>query len=444
MKGFKLCSLLLVLAAGLVGCKSNGIDEPDTPTPPVVGQEVKKDVVYQANPRFFGENECLKALEAQLPRISNMGCNILWIMPIQTPGELKAIGSPYCIRDYYGINPRYGTMNDLRSLVDKAHAAGMVLILDWVANHTSWDNPWITEHPDWYQHDANGNIMSPMTWTDVAQLDYSKPAVRQAMKDAMLWWVKEAGIDGYRCDYVEGIDHDFWKDINSSLKAAYPDILMLAETGNPAYYADGFDMVYDWNSSSAIMKAFTGGRPSNVVTEASDALAEVPEGKSRLRYIFNHDVAAENDAASSIGSRDALPAAYVLASMFGGTPMIYSSMDVENLSGKLSFFDYKPLVFSNTLSAEYKAINDAFKATADVRVGTIGNYSTASIVCFSRKAADHTLLVAVNTTAEAQSMKMPITVAGFSVTEMITGNEFTAPVTLDLQPYGYTILLTQK
>lgn len=430
-----------LLAAMLAACTSYEIDMPENPEAPAVGPEVSANVIYQANPRFFGENDCLNKLTAQVPRISDMGCDILWVMPVCTPGELKAIGSPYCIRDFKQINPRYGTMADFKALVAAAHAAGMKVILDWIANHTSWDNPWITSHPDRYKKDGEGNIVSPANWPDVAQLDYGNPATAEAMEDAMAYWVTEGGIDGFRCDFADGVPHEFWKKVITDLRASRPGLLMIAETADYSFYDDGFDMIYDWNSSRAISAAFQGGKASEVVTEASDALAKVPEGKSILRYVFNHDVAAENSIDRMYGSVEAIPAAYVLAAMFNGTPMIYSSMDVEGLSGKLSFFDYNTLDFSTALTAEYRAINDAFIRSAEVRRGQLTGYSTSSVVSFTRSVPGHTLLVMVNTAGSGQTVRTPIQLAGSRMTDLISGQEETVPVTVSLGAYGYTILM---
>lgn len=438
----KIASFIATVAAfAAAGCTSYEIDMPANPAEPVIGNEVSTNVIYQANPRFFGDNECLKGLTRQVSRIAGMECDILWVMPVYEPGELNGIGSPYCIRDFKAVNPRYGTMTDLKELVNTAHSSGMKVILDWVANHTAWDCSWITEHPDWYVKDAAGNIVSPSGWSDVAQLNFANADMRAAMKDAMLFWVEQLGIDGYRCDYADGVPHDFWSDVITALRAKNSGMIMLAETANPDYYADGFDMIYDWNSSTTISSAFNGGKPADVVKEATEALAKVPDGKSILRYVFNHDVAAENNVATMFGAPEGVPAAYVLASMLNGTPMIYSSMDVEGLSGKLSFFNYMTLDFSTSLSDEYKAINAAFKASAEVRRGELRDFSNSSVVCFTRAIPGHNLLVAVNTTGSEKSVKSPISLAGSTMTGLIDGKQVTVPVEISLEPYSYTILM---
>lgn len=435
----------MVSAAMLMAgaCTSYEIDMPENPEPPKVGREVSKEVAYQANPRFFGERDCLKALTAQLPRIADMGADILWIMPINEPGELKAFGSPYCIKDFKKVNPRYGTLEDLKALVADAHGRGMKVMLDWVANHTSWDNPWVEAHPNWYVHDANGNIISPSGWTDVAQLNFNNEDARAAMTDAMKYWVEQAGIDGYRCDYADGVPEDYWEELIAELHKIDPNLIMLAESSKTELYSAGFDMIYDWNSALTISDVFKGGKATSVVTEAQDALAKVPDeaGKSILRYVFNHDVAAENDVDKMFGSYAALPAAYVCASMLNGTPLIYSSMDVEGLRGKLSFFNYQTMSFSDKLTAEYKAINAAFKASEEVRRGELTDFSTSNVVCFMRSIPGHYLLVAVNTTGNLQTVRTPITLAGGSMTDLIKGGEKTLSYTFELEPYEYTVLM---
>lgn len=430
-----------IAAVAATGCTSYEIDMPSNPDQPTVGREVSTNVIYQANPRFFADNNCLNALSQQVGRISDMGNDILWIMPVCETGELNAFGSPYCIRDFKAMNPKYGSLDDLKALVKNAHDHGMKVILDWIANHTAWDCVWITEHPDWYEHNADGSIVSPSGWTDVAQLDFSNPEVAAAMKDAMLYWFNEADLDGFRCDYADGVPQTFWSDVIADLSAIDPEVIMLAETANAEYYGCGFDMIYDWNASSTIAAAFTGGKPNSVVTEATDALAKVPDGKSILRFVFNHDVAAENNVATMFGTPEGVPAAYVLASMLNGTPMIYSSMDVEGLTGRQSFFDYRPLTFSDALTDRYKAINSAFKASAEVRRGQLDDYSTSSVVCFTRSIPGHSLLVMVNATGSEQTTKTPIELTGATMKDLLSGTDVTVPVTVTLPAYGYVIYM---
>lgn len=433
-------ALALALAAmSLSACDNKGMEMPAEPEAPAVEAEVSQEVIYQANPRFFGTNECLKALAGEIDRIASMGCDVLWVMPVQQEGELNAIGSPYCISDYKSVNSRYGTMADFRALVDKAHSAGMRVMLDWVANHTSWDNVWITAHPDYYQCDAEGNIMQASTWSDVAQLDMSNTATQDAMIDAMTYWVEETGIDGFRCDYADGPGHQFWSRAIAALREINPALEMLAESADTGFYADGFDMVYDWQFAPAMSKLFTGGKSADFFSQAASTWSAVPEGSRLLRYTFNHDYAAENSVSQTYGSPDAIPAAYVLTAMLHGTPMIYSSMDAEGVSGTLSFFNYAPLEWSASLGDTYRAINQAYRATAEVRRGQLATYDATGAVVFTRSTPEEKLLVMVNTTAQEQTVKTPISLAGAEMTDLIGGSAVTPGVTVTLQPYGYII-----
>ena len=430
----------MVAAAAMMmgGCTSYEIDMPANPEPPVVGREVSSNVIYQANTGFFGTQDCLKGLNAQLDRISDMGCDILWVMPIYVRGEKDAFGSPYCIKDYRGINPKYGTLDDVKTLVNNAHGKGMKVIFDWVANHTAWDHPWITQYPNRYEQDGEGNIKQASTWTDVAQLNFNNPETREAMLNEMLYWVKEVGIDGYRCDYADGLSAEAWGSLITGLRAVNPEIIMLAETSNKNFYNYGFNMIYDWSSAPTISAVFKGqAGPSEIVKEAKEALGKVPEGDSILRYAFNHDVAAENNVSTYFGSVDAIPAAYVCASMLNGTPMIYSGMDATGISGELSFFYYRALDFSTSLSNEYKAINDVFVKTADVRRGELNDYSTASGLCFTYSIPGKTFIVMVNPTGESKAIRVPISLANTTMTDLIKGDATTLGYTYELDAYGY-------
>ena len=157
--------------------------------------------IYEVNIRQYTNEGTFKAFQKHLPRLKEMGVDILWLMPIFPVGELNrkgSLGSYYAVKDYKEINPEFGNINDLKELVTEAHSLGMYVILDWVANHSAWDNPWATKHPEWYQHDENGNFVSPYDWTDVIAFDFNNPAIRDTMLDALKFWITEADVDGYR------------------------------------------------------------------------------------------------------------------------------------------------------------------------------------------------------------------------------------------------------
>lgn len=417
---------------------------PSTPLPNN-GTAVTDMVVYEANPRFFGTNNCLNGLAGNLQRISDLGCNVLWIMPICEPStSSQAIGSPYSIKNYGVINPKYGTTDDLKQLVSSAHSLGIKVVLDWVPNHTGWDNPWVTQHPDWFLQE-NGKIVSPpgTGWNDVAQLNYENPAVGEAMSEVIKYWVNLADLDGIRFDYADSpyITPSFWKEIATQLRTIKSDFILLAESSNYVFYNYGFDMIYDWNSAPTISAGFKNSKAEEIVTEAQKAISKVPEGDSILRYVFNHDVMSENAIDKYFGSINALPAAYVCASMLNGTPLIYSGMDATGLSGTQSFMNYKQLTFSSALTPVYNSINNAFKATTEVRAGALSNYSTNNVVCFTRTLEDNILFVVVNTSSSSNNFTTPSTVKGINFDNLIEGGTESLGETIALEPYGYKILM---
>ncbi|MDE6310893.1 MAG: alpha-glucosidase C-terminal domain-containing protein [Muribaculaceae bacterium] len=435
-------ALIGALSLGMASCTSYEIEMPENPEPPAVGPEVSEQVVFEANPRFYATDHCLQALTAELPAIAALGTDILWVMPVCDPGaDATSIGSPYCIRDFKAVNAKYGTLADFKALVDAAHTQGMKVILDWIANHTSWDHEWISSHPERYARDASGNIMAANGWTDVAQLNYSEPSTVEAMKDAMLFWLEEAGIDGFRCDYADGVPHEFWQSMIAEGRRVRPDMIMLAESQDYSFYNDGFDMIYDWKFAPTLSSAFTGGKVSDVFVKSQESLRKVPEGKDIMRYAFNHDTAAENNFGTYFGAPAGTPAAYVIAAMLGGTPMLYTPMLTEGLTGTLSFFNYRKLDRSASLTEAYSAINSAFKQTAEVRRGTLKTYADNKAVAFTRSVPGQTMLVIVNTSAEERTVKTPIALAGETMTDLLTGAAVVPGASITLPPYGYLIYM---
>ncbi len=221
--------------------------------------------MYQVNPRVFAPSKSLNAVTARIDSIQALGVNMLWVMPIYPIGEEKTKNSPYCIRDYKAIAPEFGTLDDFKKLTQTCHEHGMGIIMDWVANHTAWDNPWLKEHKDWYTHDQKGEIIHPAgtDWTDVADLNYDNRDMRNAMIDAMLFWIRDMGVDGFRCDYADGVPADFWKEAIDTLRKAAGDrqIIMLAEGKRvDNFTVGGFQMNYGWDYKDSLVSVFCKGR----------------------------------------------------------------------------------------------------------------------------------------------------------------------------------------
>jgi len=208
---------------------------------------VKDACIYSVYLRSFSREGTFLGLEKRIPELKAMGVTVLWLLPIHPVGVEKRkgrLGSPYAVRDYYGINPEFGTLDDFKRLLATVHKHGMKLIIDLVANHTSWDSKLMKEHPDWFTRDEEGRIVLPNAdWTDVAALDYTQPGLRRYMIDMMTYWVKEVGIDGFRCDVAELVPTDFWNDARKELDAIKP-IMMLSEGSIPEHHAEAFDLTY--------------------------------------------------------------------------------------------------------------------------------------------------------------------------------------------------------
>src|SRR5437870_3583009 len=209
---------------------------------------VRDGIIYEIYPRDFSQDGNFKGITRQLDRLKELGITILWLMPIHPIGQEKkkgTIGSPYAVRDFYAINPDYGTKADLKQLISEAHQRGMKLIIDIVANHTSWDSV-MMKHPDWYQHDASGRISYPHDWYDVAKLNYDNPRLREYMTDMLKYWIREFDLDGFRCDVAEDVPTDFWEKARAELDRIKPDIFMLAEGHKPDLEVKAFELDYSW------------------------------------------------------------------------------------------------------------------------------------------------------------------------------------------------------
>jgi glycosidase len=293
----------------------------------------KQATIYQINIRQYSQEGTLKAVERDLKRIAQLGVKILWLMPIQPIGEKNrkgTLGSNYSVKDYYAVNPAFGSTQDFKDFVDRAHALGMYVILDWVANHSAWDNTWVTTHPEFYKKNEQGEIYDYTYWngkeyeywTDVVGLDYNEPTLWPAMTDALKFWVAECGIDGYRCDVAHLVPQAFWEQARTELEAIKP-VFMLAEWCTPEMHT-AFDMTYNWDL--AAYWTTPDGFPAHAI---------------RMLFSTNHDKNAwEGHDVELFG--EAFDVFAVLAATLKGMPLIYNGQ--ESVLGKrLAFFEHDPI-----------------------------------------------------------------------------------------------------
>lgn len=445
IKSLRSTFLALILIYSFAGCSKSNAGT-STPTPPPTTDQsytVSDMVVYEVNPRLYNTPNALSYITKDLDRIKSLGSTVVWLMPIQTPGSLKSVGSPYCVRDYKGVNAQYGTISDLKTLVQTAHNKGLKVIIDWVANHTSWDHPWITDHKDWYTQDAAGNIISPqgMGWNDVADLNFNNSSMRTAMIESMIYWIKEADIDGFRFDYAEGVPVDFWKEAITQLRKQKEGLVLLAEGGDVALMNAGFDLLYGWGFQGKLQDYYKGTTTlTNILTTNTSELSSMPKDTYRLRYTTNHDKASEESPIQSYGGEKGALSAFVISTMLEGVPLIYSSQEI-GYSTKLSFFEYKPLDLTQNAAyaSEMKKIISAYKATKDVRGGELQTTTSGKILTISRKAGDHGMLVMVNTSAQEAQVKVPIQYAGTTMSNLLTSGQEKLPAAYTLAPFQYLI-----
>lgn len=436
----------LVLSAVSCGDENGPVNpvEPDTPGTVIPGNTM---VVYEANPKVFASSNSLKVIEDRLDDIRDLGVNVVWLMPIQPIGSDKtSVGSPYCIKDFKAVNPSYGTIDDLKSLVTKAHSMDMRVILDWIANHTSWDNPWITEHPDWYTKDANGNIISPagMGWNDVADLNFNSNELRTNMIDAMTYWVKEADVDGFRCDYADGVPMDFWKEALKAVTSLKKEAVLLAEGSELGLLDCGFQMLYGWDFQSKLASVFDGRMDVSRLYEShKDEYKELAEGKQRLRFTTNHDKAMTEGSPISMykGERGAM-SAFVISAYMGGIPLIYSSQEIGYAS-TINFFTNVLMDWDSNPSytEEYRKVMAAYHESASLRGEEPVLYNTGDIASIYYKPG---LFVVANTSGSAVQVKTPMERAGEKAVDMMTGTSESIPVALSLEPYQYKIWKIEK
>lgn len=343
--------LLLMLVAGIVLHGCNGGEAPVSKSEPAGEARtsppwVQEAVIYEVYPRSFSPEGTFDGIRARLAELKALGVTVVWLMPIHPIGQEKrkgTLGSPYSIKDYYAINPEFGTLKDFKALVAAVHDADMRIIIDLVVNHTAWDNPLIEEHPDWYSHDAGGNIVAPNDdWTDVADLNYDNPGLRQYMLDMILYWVRDVGIDGYRCDVAEMVPLDFWETVRAELDEIKP-VLLLAEGSAPELHRKVFDITYAWNVYHTLTGIFQRDESAkNLAEVVQEEQAEFHENSLRLRFTSNHDENAWRAPAAELFGLEGAKAAAVAAFGLPGVPLIYNGQEVGNTT-RLPLFERVPI-----------------------------------------------------------------------------------------------------
>jgi glycosidase len=366
---------------------------------------VRDGVVYEIYPRAFSSQGNFNGITARLDDLKDLGVKILWLMPIHPIGQEKkkgTIGSPYAVRDYYGINPDYGTKEDFKRLVTEAHRRGLKVIIDIVANHTSWDSV-LMKHPEFYVHDAQGRITYPHDWSDVAELNYDNPELRRYMTDMLKYWLREFDLDGFRCDVAEEVPTDFWENARAELDRLKPDIVMLAEGHKAELLRKAFDFDYSWPLHSSLTNALQGRRPvADLRDEWEKEFKAWPRGAVHMRFSDNHD---ERRAIARFGEPAALAASALMFTL-DGVPLLYNGMEVGDTteSGAPALFEKLPVFWPIAerrpeFPRFYRQIIELRKSSTALRRGSLEWLRTSDesrVLSFLRRSGDEEVLVAIN------------------------------------------------
>lgn len=446
-------------ANGLAKGPENGARSPKP-------QWMKNAVIYEANLRQGTKTRDLKGMQLQIPRLKDLGVDIIWLMPIHPISEKNrkgTLGSYYAVKDYKAVNPEFGTMEDLKEFVRTAHTHGIKVILDEVCNHTGCDNAWVTEHPEYYARNEKGEMFGPFDWTDTYKLDYSNPATRAAMIDVLKFWIREADIDGYRCDVAGEVPTDFWEEARPQLQAIKP-VFMLAESSTPSLMRKAFDADYAWPMKD-VFNAIAATKGVNKYAEekklnlpqmtAADIPAlikrqktEYPRGSVHMNMITNHDLNSwEGTEFERFGP--ATGAFAVLSYTLPGMPMIYTGQEV-GFDHAFAFFEHdsiQPDYTENEFTAFYRIMN-ALKhhntaLGTDERIENTNFISTydPDVLTFTRQNGKDKIFVTVNLSNTVSPLSFgrrePYLVG---LRDIFSGEEAALPKML--QPWQYIILST--
>ena len=349
---FFLSGLIIALIFS-TSCNNPQVQPEQTgPSTTVVHPEwVKSAVMYEVNVRQYTQEGTFNALTERLPKIKELGADILWLMPINPIGVVNRkgpLGSYYSVMDYKAVNPEFGTFEDFKNLVKKTHELGMYLIIDWVPNHSSWDNPLVQSNPEWYALDSTGKMYSPWDWTDVVQFDYKKEELRQYQIEAMKFWLTETGLDGFRYDVAHQVPVDFWNQVRPELQKVRPDVLMLAEAEQRFLHENSMDISYGWELHHIMNKV---AHQKATVKELDAYFAKAKEEYNshdiRMYFTSNHD---ENSWNGTEWERmgQATEVMTVFTYTIPGMPLIYSGQEAGS-SKRLKFFERDPIEWNDHL-----------------------------------------------------------------------------------------------
>ena len=413
----------------------------------------KNAVVYEVNVRQFTPEGTFNAFADNLPRLKEMGVDILWFMPVTPIGEVErkgTLGSYYSVQDYTGINPEFGTKEDFVNLVNQIHEMGMYVIIDWVANHTAWDHEWTQTNPDFYYTNADGNFTPPhdTDWSDVIQLDYENHDLWDAMISEMRYWVEEVNIDGFRCDVAYLVPTEFWNRARIELESVKP-VFMLAEADHPELNEHAFNAGYSWTSHHAMNRIAQGEDDVSALDKYffEENQGNYPLGTYKINFISNHD---ENSWAGTVFDRlgDAMEPFAVLSNTVEGMFLLYNGQEA-GLDKMLDFFEKDEIDWSDLKYQEFykklfdlKASNRAlWNGLAGGKMKRVNTNDDESIFAFTREKDEDRVFVVLNLSAEPKTVKFTGEDFAGTYTELFSGQEriIENDFSMEMVPWAYKV-----
>ncbi|HMR84933.1 MAG TPA: alpha-amylase family glycosyl hydrolase [Niabella sp.] len=453
-------AILAVSVALLTSCKlmpKEGKDHQQTKTSKMSGTNTDwkhSANIYEVNVRQYTPEGTFNAFVKELPRLKDMGVQVLWFMPVTPIAKEKmkgTMGSYYACSDYTSINPEFGTLDDFKKLVDTAHDQGFKVIIDWVANHTGWDHVWTKSNPDYYLHDsATGTFHVASGMDDIIELNYQNPELRKAMTEAMKFWVKECDIDGFRCDLASWVEVDFWQEARPQVDAVKPLFWLgeFDELENPEY-GKVFDASYSWKWMHKTKDFFQQHQPLHELSDLLQQYRAIGDSSMRAWFTTNHDENSWNgteyekygDMAKSLA---------VFSCTWNGVPLIYSGQELPLKDKRLKFFDKDPIPWTGNyeLHEFYKTLLNLHSSNPALRGGdpsaqTFKLTTTADdkIFAYLRKNGNDEVLVVLNWSRDAVSFDITDTRLNGSFNEVFSGTlkELIASKSFSMQPWDYLV-----
>lgn len=443
--------LSFIIVFGLmISCVSQPVKREAVYTKELHPEWVYDAVIYEVNTRQFTSEGTFQAFADHLPRLKELGVDILWFMPIQTIGEKDrkgSLGSYYSIKNYKEVNSEFGTLEDFKEVVETAQSMGMKVILDWVANHTSRDAVWVDEHPNWYVRDSLGELNVMYDWTDIAQLNYSIPEMRSEMIRSMMFWVEETGIDGFRCDVAGELPTDFWEVAKDSLKSINSDLFLLAEAEKPEMNISAFDAYYAWDFHHKMNSVAQGKEPVDSLRASLTRMQyNFPKHAIPMYFTSNHD---ENSWNGTEFERmgDAAQTFAALTYLLPGMPLIYSGQEA-GFNKRLEFFEKDQIDFTDkdNFTELYKELNSLKKQhpalqsqERDGNISEIANNQPQSVWSFKRTKGENELIAIFNLSKESLNVTLNENFKGVKYFMFNNSTKTEIKTEVDLQPWEYKI-----